>query len=152
MRILGIDPGFGLVGWAIIDVEHKEISLIDCGVIETEPNSEHAGRLAEIYSDLGEILKKYSPERGAIETLIFNKNITTAMRVSEARGVITLALKQFGVPIKEFAPSQVKMAVTGYGNAKKKQVQESIKMICKLEQIPRPDDAADAVAVAIAAI
>jgi crossover junction endodeoxyribonuclease RuvC len=151
MRILGIDPGLATTGWAVVDFDKDgKPNPVDFGAITTPKEMETSQRLVEIYEDMKELVKKFKPESAGIETLIFCNNITSAMFVAEARGIVRLVLEQNNIPIKEFTPLQVKDAVTGYGKAGKKQVQESVKMLCNLESIPKPDDAADAIAVAIA--
>jgi crossover junction endodeoxyribonuclease RuvC len=151
MRILGIDPGLATTGWAVVDFDKDgKPDPVDYGAITTPKDMETSQRLVEIYEDMKELVKKFKPESAGIETLIFCNNITSAMFVAEARGIVRLVLEQNNIPIKEFTPLQVKDAVTGYGKAGKKQVQESVKMLCNLESIPKPDDAADAIAVAIA--
>jgi crossover junction endodeoxyribonuclease RuvC len=151
MRILGIDPGLATTGWAVVDFNKDgKPNPVDYGAITTPKEMETSQRLVEIYEDMKELVKKFKPESAGIETLIFCNNITSAMFVAEARGIVRLVLEQNNIPIKEFTPLQVKDAVTGYGKAGKKQVQESVKMLCNLESIPKPDDAADAIAVAIA--
>lgn len=152
MRILGIDPGYALVGWGVLDISpNREISLIDCGVIQTPASNSVQERLAEIGGDMKQIVDQFQPDYAGIETLIFSRNITTAMSVSEARGVISYILTEKGVPIESVTPLQVKGAVTGYGRASKQQVQENVRIMCGLEKVPKPDDAADAIAVAICA-
>jgi crossover junction endodeoxyribonuclease RuvC len=151
MRILGIDPGLATTGWAVVDFDKDgKPNPVDYGAITTPKEMETSQRLVEIYEDMKELVQKFEPESAGIETLIFCNNITSAMFVAEARGIVRLVLEQNNIPIKEFTPLQVKDAVTGYGKAGKKQVQESVKMLCNLESIPKPDDAADAIAVAIA--
>lgn len=151
MRILGIDPGLATTGWAIVDFDSKGNPCpVDYGAILTPKGLTVSARLEEIYVDLKSLIKKFKPELAGVETLIFCNNLKTAISVGEARGVVLLALQEGNLPIKEFTPLQVKSAVTGYGKATKRQVQENIKMLCNLEEIPKPDDAADAIAVAIA--
>ena len=151
MRILGIDPGLATTGWAVVDFDKVgKPNPVDYGAITTPKEMETSRRLVEIYEDMKELVKKFKPESAGIETLIFCNNITSAMFVAEARGIVRLVLEQNDIPIKEFTPLQVKDAVTGYGKAGKKQVQESVKVLCNLDSIPKPDDAADAIAVAIA--
>jgi crossover junction endodeoxyribonuclease RuvC len=154
MKILGIDPGYALVGWAIVEYE-KEVGskpeLLDYGVIETVKELELPERLNEIYYDMIEIIAKFKPDAMGMESLVFYKNITTGMAVAEARGVITLAAHQAGLPIRAVAPTQVKNAISGYGKATKNQMQENVKLILGLDEVPKPDDAADAVAVAMTA-
>ena len=152
MRILGIDPGLAIVGWSIIDFDKDGNPIpIDFGAIITEKGKTTSERLKEIYEDMTTIVEKYNPELCGIETLLFYNNATTAIVVGEARGIVLLVLEQHDIPIREFTPLQIKDAVTGYGKADKKQVQEMVKRLCNLESVPQPDDAADAVAVALAA-
>lgn len=152
MRILGIDPGLATTGWAVVDFDSDgNPTAVDFGAIVTEKGLSVSARISEIYDDLNELLKKFEPELVGIETLIFCNNAKTAMSVGEARGVVRLAIEKSNIPIKEFSPLQVKDAVTGYGRASKKQVQENVMRFCNLETVPKPDDAADAIAVAIAA-
>jgi crossover junction endodeoxyribonuclease RuvC len=152
MRILGIDPGLAIVGWSIIDFDKDSNPIpIDFGAIITEKSKTTSERLKEIYEDMTTIVEKYNPEVCGIETLLFYNNATTAIVVGEARGIVLLVLEQHNIPIREFTPLQIKDAVTGYGKADKKQVQEMVKRLCNLESVPQPDDAADAVAVALAA-
>lgn len=154
MKILGIDPGYALVGWAIIETEFRpnDIEFIECGVISTSEKLEFNQRLQEIYTDINHLIDEFKPEYCGMETLLFQNNAKTAMKVSEARGVLNLAFINANLPVKDVTPLQVKNSITGYGKADKRQVQESVKMICNLEEIPKPDDAADAVAVAISAV
>ena len=151
MRILGIDPGLATTGWAVVDFDNdSNPNVIDYGCISTKKDLTVSTRLLEIYNDMEELIGKFKPELAGIETLIFCNNAKTAMNVGEARGVVRLVLEKNSIPIKEFTPLQIKDAVTGYGKADKKQVQENVKMLCNLDNIPKPDDAADAIAVAIA--
>ncbi len=151
MRILGIDPGLATTGWAVVDFDNDGTpTAIDYGAVTTKKGLTVSQRLLEIYNDISELVKKFNPDLAGIETLIFCNNAKTAMNVGEARGVVRLVLEKSNIPIKEFTPLQVKDAVTGYGKADKKQVQENVKMLCNLGSIPKPDDAADAIAVAIA--
>lgn len=151
MRILGIDPGLATTGWAVVDFNNNnDPEVVDFGCISTKKGLSVSTRLLEIYQDMEELIAKFEPDLAGVETLIFYNNAKTAMSVGEARGVIRLALEKNNIPIKEFTPLQVKSAVTGYGKADKKQVQENIKVLCSLENIPKPDDAADAIAIAIA--
>lgn len=151
MRILGIDPGLAIVGWAVLDFD-KDLNPtpVDYGAITTSKSLSLSSRLKEIYDDLHSILKEFKPEVCGIETLLFYNNAKTAIVVGEARGVVLLALEEFGIKTYDFTPLQVKDAVTGYGKADKRQVQENIKRFCNLKSIPKPDDTADAIAVAIA--
>jgi crossover junction endodeoxyribonuclease RuvC len=148
MRILGIDPGVATTGWSIVDFDN-DIKVVDFGVILTSKELSQPERLLEISSDLKNIINKYKPQKAGIELLLFNNNAKTAMIVGEARGVILLELQLANLEITQLTPPQVKSSVTGNGRADKKQVQENVKRICKLEELPKPDDAADAIAVAI---
>lgn len=149
VRILGIDPGTGIVGFGIIDVDSGNTKFVEAGVIRTPAHQEDSERLLTIYQDLKGIISQYKPDVMAVEKLFFIRNITTAMSVSQARGVILLLGKQKKIQLYEYTPLQIKQAVTGYGKADKKQIQEMVKVILKLPQIPKPDDAADALAAAI---
>lgn len=149
MRILGIDPGTGILGFGVVDVERGNTAFVDAGVIRTPVNQEDSDRLFTIYHDLEEIIDEVKPDVMAVEKLFFARNITTAMSVSQARGVVLLLGKQKKLQLFEYTPLQIKQAVTGYGKADKKQIQEMVKIILKLPQIPKPDDAADALAAAI---
>jgi crossover junction endodeoxyribonuclease RuvC len=151
MRILGIDPGLAITGWAVLDFDKDGNPIpIDYGAITTPKGLTVSQRLSEIFKDMNELIKKFKPEYAGVETLLFYNNAKTAISVGEARGVVLLSLENNNIPIKEFTPLQVKNAVTGYGKANKRQVQENVMRFCKLESIPKPDDAADAIAVAIA--
>lgn len=150
MRILGIDPGLATTGWSIVDFDSDgSPSVIDFGVISTEKGLKIEERLVEIYDDVTSLIEKFHPERGALEYLIFNNNAKTAMAVGEARGVVVLAMQQHLLPISQFSPVQVKSSIAGSGRADKRQVQENVMRLCKLETLPKPDDAADAIAIAI---
>lgn len=150
MRILGIDPGIGRVGWGVIDVQNAtRLTVNSFGCIETEPNSDIPGRLYAIYDEVCRIIQEYTPDILAIEDLFFAKNAKTAFSVGQARGVILLAGSQKDLKISVFTPLQVKSAVTGYGKAEKKQVGQMVKFLLHLKEIPKPDDTADALAVAI---
>ena len=146
---LGIDPGTAIVGYAVVSIRGDELSMIVCDVITTPARMPLAERLQIIYQQLIEIIATYHPQEAAMEELFFAKNARTAMTVGQARGVAMLALANGGLPISEYTPKQVKQAVTGYGDAKKDQVGEMVRILLKLPSIPRPDDAADAAAVAI---
>lgn len=145
MRILGIDPGTGICGFGVIE----NSQAIDFGVITTPPHTPLAERLEDIYNSLHEIIKQDHPDVMAIEKLFFKQNITTGISVAEARGVCLLVAKQCGLPTFEYSPNQIKKAITGYGQAHKPQVQEMVRLHLHLETVPKPDDAADALAVAI---
>jgi len=152
MRILGIDPGIGRTGYAVIEYSGKSLELKSCGVISTSSKETEIKRLLEIRRDLTAIIKKWQPDSACIESLFFATNAKTAMTVGQARGVILLTLAENKLPIVEITPLQVKMATTGYGKAEKSQVQKMIVKILKLKKIPKPDDAADAAAIAWAGI
>lgn len=145
MRILGIDPGTGICGFGVIEGR----KLIDCGVITTPAHTPLAKRLEDIYNSLHEIIKTDEPNVMAIEKLFFKQNITTGISVAEARGVCLLVAKQCHLPIYEYSPNQIKKAITGYGQAHKPQMQEMVRLHLGLEAVPKPDDAADALAAAI---
>jgi len=149
MRIIGIDPGTATTGFAVLENKGKTFKLLDYGYIHTHKGLKNYERLNQIAKDIEEIVKKWCPDKASIEKLFFNKNIKTAMSVSEARGVIMQHIASKGVEIVEFGPSQIKMAVCGTGRADKKSVQKMVKLIMNLKETPKPDDTADAIAVAI---
>ncbi len=150
MRItLGIDPGTAILGYAVVAARGDELSMLACDVITTPSRMPLAERLQHIYADLIGIIKTYEPHEAAMEELFFAKNARTAMIVGQARGVAMLALANGGLTISEYTPKQVKQAVTGYGDAKKEQVGEMVRILLKLPGVPKPDDAADAAAIAI---
>lgn len=150
MRILGIDPGTGILGFGIIDIDSKgRAVLADAGVIRTPVKQADSERLFTIYKELDEIIKSTKPGMMAVEKLFFARNVTTAMSVSQARGVVLLIGKQQGLELHEYTPLQIKMALTGYGRADKKQVQEMVRIILGLNEVPKPDDCADALAAAL---
>ena len=149
MIILGIDPGYAIVGYGVISYEKNHFSVVDYGAILTEAKTPFVDRIEKIHSELTAIIEKYKPEAMAIEKLFYNTNAKTVIDVAQARGVIMLAAKQHNVPSFEYTPLQVKQSVVGYGRAEKKQVQEMTRVILKLEKIPKPDDTADALAMAI---
>lgn len=149
VRILGIDPGFGRVGFGIIEGNKDLWKPVVYGCIETDPKKSLVERLVDISEELNRIIKKYQPHISAVEELFFAKNVTTAMSVGQARGVILLSLCQAGLPIYEYTPMEVKQAVTGHGGADKQQVQRMVQMLLQLKTIPKPDDAADALAIAL---
>ena len=151
--ILGIDPGIADTGYGIIEVEaNHKLKCLDYGTIKTEAKESLSFRLGELNKKLDAIIKEYQPDLAAVEQLFFCANVKTALTVGQARGVILLSLIQNQVPIKEFTPLQVKQAVSTYGKASKLQVQKMVMMILGLEEIPKPDDAADALAAAICAV
>jgi crossover junction endodeoxyribonuclease RuvC len=149
MRIIGIDPGTGILGFGVIDVIGTKMKLVDAGVIRTPANTPHDERLEEIFDGLSEIIQTNKPDTFSIETLFFTNNITTAMSVAEARGVALLVARKAHLPIAEYTPQQIKQTVTGYGKADKKQVQEMVRVQLGLKEVPKPDDCADALAAAI---
>lgn len=149
MRIIGIDPGTGILGFGIIEVDKNKAQLVDAGVIRTPAHEDDAVRLQTIFEELTSIIKQTKPAEMAVEKLFFAQNVTTAMTVAQARGVVLLAGKQAGLTIHEYTPLQIKQALTGYGRAEKKQIQEMVRVILKLKEIPKPDDCADALAAAI---
>ena len=150
MRIVGIDPGLATTGWAVVDFEGREIlEVVDYGIVETKKGLDRGIRLGEIYSDLCEIFEEFKPEVAGVELLIFCNNAKTAMKVGEARGVALLALHTCGIETYDYTPLQVKSSICGYGQADKKQVQENVQRMCSLSSLPEPDDAADAIALAI---
>ena len=149
MRILGIDPGYGITGVALIDAQHGQFRLLNCGAITTPPNTEFSWRLEVIYNDMVQLLQMAKPDVVAIEELFFGQNVTTGINVAQSRGVILLAIRQAGVPVFEYKPMQVKQAVVGYGSATKHQVQDMTKRLLHLSAMPKPDDAADAIAIAL---
>lgn len=147
--ILGIDPGLASTGWGVIKKEKSRLALIDFGCISTLPQSQFPERLQKIHETLKKIIQKYRPSKLALEELFFAKNVKTALKVSEVRGVIQLTAIQDHLPIIEFTPLQIKQALVGYGRADKKQIQQMVKLHLCLKEIPKPDHAADALAVAI---
>ncbi len=149
MRILGIDPGYAIVGYGVVDTNGFKFSPVGFGAITTPAKTPFETRLKAIFDDLCEIIDKYKPEELAIERLYFNTNTTTAIDVAEARGVIILAAHLKGLKINEYTPLQVKQAVTGYGKAEKHQVMEMVKNLLSLKTVPKPDDTADALALAL---
>lgn len=149
MRILGIDPGYGITGFGLLDAQRGSARLISCGAITTPPHSDFSYRLEIIYRDMTELLKSSAPDAAAIEELFFGHNVTTGINVAQSRGVILLAIRQAGVPVYEYKPMQVKQAVVGYGAATKRQVMDMTKRLLHLSSVPKPDDAADAVAIAL---
>ena len=149
MKILGIDPGYGITGFGLVYAERNQFQLLRCGAITTPPNTEFSWRLSVIYNDMVQLLMMEKPDAVAIEELFFGHNVTTGINVAQSRGVILLAVQQAGVPIFEYKPMQVKQAVVGYGNATKHQMQDMTKRLLHLSTVPKPDDAADAVAIAL---
>jgi crossover junction endodeoxyribonuclease RuvC len=150
MKIIGIDPGTATTGFAVIEKLRGKITALDYGVITTPARMSPETRLQIIADDLAELLAQHKPKLAVVERLFFAKNQTTAIPVAEARGVVLLTLARHGIQISELTPPEVKLAVTGYGNAKKPQVQKMVQEIFQLAKIPKPDDAADALALAYA--
>lgn len=149
MRIIGIDPGTGILGFGVIDANNGKATLVDAGVITTPAHTPLPDRLEEIYNSLTEIIADTKPSVMAIEKLFFAQNVTTAMSVAHARGVAMLTGKQANLEIEEYTPLQIKQTITGYGKAGKKQVQEMVRLQLGLTEVPKPDDCADALAAAI---
>ena len=149
MIILGIDPGIATVGFGVLDFSGSRYRLIRCGVITTPAHTPLSERLETIYADLNELIEAFRPDVVAVEELFFNTNITTGIAVAHGRGVVLLACRQAGLKIFEYTPLQVKQAVVGYGRAEKKQVMDMVRRLCNLSAPPKPDDAADAVALAL---
>lgn len=149
MIILGIDPGIAIMGYGVIKYEANKFTVIDYSAITTPSDMPMSLRLGSIYNAMVKILEQYKPDAFAIEELFFNKNIKTALTVAHARGAAIVAASNFGAPIFEYTPLQVKQAVVGYGRADKKQIQQMVKLLLNLREIPKPDDVADALAVAI---
>lgn len=150
MLVLGIDPGTALTGYGLIlRTSNAELELVDFGVIQTRSDQPMAERLLKLDHELEELLKRHQPTSAAVERLFFQKNVSTALSVGQARGVVLLALARSGLAVEEYTPQDVKMAVTGYGAAEKGQMQRMVKMLLGMDDIPKPDDAADALAVAI---
>lgn len=149
MRILGIDPGYGLTGYCILDYYRQEYRPVDYGIISTKPNSYFPARLLKIEEALESLIQEFNPHVMAVEELFFSRNTTTAIATAQARGVAVVAGARHNLPVFEYTPMQVKLAVTGYGRADKRQVQEMVKLLLKLKSVPQPDDVADAIAIAI---
>lgn len=149
MKILGIDPGSGIIGFGCIEIGQKTPKLVDAGVIRTQIGDTDSSRLVELYEAMQQLITELQPNVASVEKLFFVQNITTGMIVSQARGVILLALEQAHVPIAEYTPLQIKMAITGYGKAKKADVQEMVRLQLGLSEVPKPDDCADAIAAAL---
>lgn len=149
MRVIGIDPGLAIVGYGVIDTDGKTKSVVDFGVIRTPKEESLPVRLALIYKAVQTLLDKFKPDEIAIEEIFFNTNITTGINVSQARGVTLLACIHFCGKLYEYTPLQIKQALTGYGRADKRQIQEMVKVFLSLKSVPKPDDAADALAVAL---
>lgn len=149
MRIIGIDPGYAIVGWGVLDFDRSRFSVVDYGAITTPAGMEFGARLGLIYQEITRLLDRTHPQAMAIEQLFFTNNKTTGIDVAQARGVLLLAADQAGIPTQQYTPGQVKQGVVGYGNAEKKQVMEMTRRLLNLKAVPKPDDTADALAVAI---
>lgn len=149
MRILGIDPGFAIVGYGVLDYEGNHFQTVEYGAITTSADEEMNSRFKSIHDDLNDIIARTKPDFMAIEALYFNSNQKTAINVAQARGVLLLSALNHGVRIFEYTPLQVKQAVVGYGRADKNQIQQMVKMLLHLDRVPKPDDTADALAIAI---
>ncbi len=149
MRIIGIDPGTGILGFGVIEVINGKMKLIDAGVVTTPAHTPHDERLEDIFDSLTDIIATTKPNVMSIEKLFFAQNVTTAMTVAQARGVAMLAGRKGGMPIAEYTPLQIKQTLTGYGKADKKQVQEMVRLQLGLSEVPQPDDCADALAAAM---
>lgn len=150
MIILGIDPGYAIVGWGVVDYQGNRFSPVGFGAVTTAAGVDFEKRLEQVYQGVKEVFETYRPEALSIEKLFYQHNQTTVIGVAEARGVILLAAAQYGIPVYEYTPMQIKQAVTGYGKAVKKQIQEMTRILLHLPEIPRPDDTADALAMAVA--
>lgn len=149
MLILGIDPGYATIGFSVLEAQRGTVTLVQYGTITTSADNAFPNRLLTIYEDIGQLLDSYRPDVVAIEELFWGHNVTTGIGVSHGRGVILLAAAQRQIPIFEYTPMQIKQAVVGYGNATKLQVMDMTKRLLKMEKVARPDDAADAIAVAL---
>ncbi len=149
MVVLGIDPGYAILGYGVIQVLSTGLSVVDYGIIETSANSCFPERLERLYTGTALLIEKYKPEQVAFEELFFRRNVTTAIQVGAGRGVAILAAEQSGLPLYEYTPMQIKLAVTGNGHADKHQVQHMVRALLRLNACPKPDDAADGLAVAI---
>ena len=149
MQILGIDPGYGTTGFALLESDRASLRLLQCGVVTTPPGMAFPQRLNVLYQDIVQLMVSATPQAMAIEELFFGHNVTTGIGVAQARGVILLAAAQQNIPVFTYTPMQVKQAVVGYGGASKSQVMDMTRRILRLEKVPRPDDAADAIAIAL---
>jgi crossover junction endodeoxyribonuclease RuvC len=148
--VLGVDPGIGTTGWGVVGEDAQgEVVLVEYGAIETSPGTPMPERLLVLHGQVASLLRRHQPESVAVEQLFFGRNVTTAIMVGQARGVVLLAAAQAGLGVHEYKPAEVKQALAGYGNADKRQMQEMVRLLLHLDHTPRPDDAADAVAVAV---
>lgn len=149
MRILGIDPGYAILGYGIVDYENNHFRVIDYGAVTTEKDQPMPERLKTLYGEVERLVDLYRPDMAAVEELFFNKNVKTAILVAQARGAVITAVTNRDVPLFEYTPLQIKQALVGYGRAEKNQVQQMVKIILNLDKVPKPDDTADALAVAV---
>lgn len=149
MVILGVDPGYATIGYGVLDYSGSHFTVLDYGAVTTPAHTPFPRRLAQVYDGICELAQRYHPQALSVEKLYFNTNTTTAIDVAQARGVIVLAVQQLGIPVFEYTPLQVKQAVVGYGRAEKLQVMEMTRRMLNLQKMPRPDDAADALAMAV---
>ena len=149
MRIIGIDPGTGILGFGVIETDGRKSQIVDAGVIRTPVKEDDAVRLATIFEELTDIITQTKPTEMAVEKLFFAQNVTTGMTVAQARGVVLLVGQQAGLKIAEYTPLQIKQSLTGYGRADKKQMQEMVRVLLGLPEVPKPDDCADALAAAL---
>lgn len=149
MRILGIDPGYGITGFGLIESDRGQNTLLTCGAITTPPGMDFSARLEIIYNDMCDLLRQAKPDAVAIEELFFGQNVTTGIGVAQARGVVLLAIRQAGLEVTAYKPMQVKLSLVGYGNATKRQMMDMTKRLLHLNAMPKPDDAADAIAIAL---
>ncbi len=149
MRILGIDPGFATIGFGLVDAQGQQVRMVTYGAITTPAGLPLSKRLYQISTDMEDLIRQVEPDVISIEELFFNTNITTGIAVAHGRGVLLCAAEKCGIPLYEYTPSQVKLAVTGYGKAEKRQVMDMTRRLLKLRSVPRPDDAADALALAL---
>ena len=149
MKILGIDPGYGIIGFGLVEADRNQFRLLRCGAITTPAGMDFSARLEIVYEDMCQLLEISKPDVVAIEELFFGQNVTTGIGVAQSRGVILLTIRQAGLEVFSYKPSQVKQAVVGYGNATKHQVMDMTKRLLHLDAMPKPDDAADAIAIAL---
>jgi crossover junction endodeoxyribonuclease RuvC len=149
MLVLGIDPGTAITGWGLVSREGDELALVDYGTVRTSRDASLPQRLQILHQELGQVISNHQPSAVAVEKLFFNKNVRTAMTVGQARGVALLAVAEAGLPVHEYTPLEVKHSVCGYGRASKEQIQKLVQLLLGLDFIPQPDDAADAIAIAI---
>ncbi len=152
MRVLGLDPGTATTGYGVVDGQGNRLNHVSHGAITTEPHLHFAERLLLLHAEVARLIEQHRPDAVSVEKLFFKQNVTTGISVAQARGVIALAAAQCSLPIEEFSPAEAKLAITGYGKADKRQMQEMIRILLNLDALPRPDDAADALGLAICAL